>query len=300
MMLILIAFGVVWFGGSDISDKLRADLISRFASDVDTDMTTDGVPSDGTTPGYEEKIDRDILPPGPAITGSANPPEPSTPTPTSEAPEPALGAGFLDQGPETAAEEISRPKDIRHAPAEGTTGLEASEGAALSAEPLEPEQTELASQEDSKTATEADVIQRLESRFRDIPVEVRWADDLSFVADLGDSVQFDHGSTTIDRRARAVLARIASILSDADTIQVTVIGHTDSSGTDAINQSLSARRAASVARFLARNGVPEARLASEGRGQSELKVSPEQEETLGPWVNRRIELSVSKIRGNLP
>ena len=34
-------------------------------------------------------------------------------------------------------------------------------------------------------------------------------------------------------------------------------------------------------------------MASEGRGKSELRVDPEDERLLGPWINRRIELELS-------
>jgi outer membrane protein OmpA-like peptidoglycan-associated protein len=79
---------------------------------------------------------------------------------------------------------------------------------------------------------------------------------------------------------------------------VRVIGHTDSSGPEWVNDSLSTQRAASVARFLALRGIPSERLSSEGRGMRELKIDVEQEQRLGPGINRRIEIEVRTSEAN--
>jgi type II secretory pathway predicted ATPase ExeA/outer membrane protein OmpA-like peptidoglycan-associated protein len=113
------------------------------------------------------------------------------------------------------------------------------------------------------------------------------------IADLGPLVQFDDGSADLQPNAKALLARIAGILQEHEGIRIRVIAHTDSSGTDALNQAISDRRARTVASYLQSLDIPDQRMASEGRGKSELRVDPEDERLLGPWINRRIELELS-------
>lgn len=73
---------------------------------------------------------------------------------------------------------------------------------------------------------------------------------------------------------------------------ITIEGHTDSRGSDAHNQDLSERRAASVKRYLVEKGVPAEKLKSVGYGESRLKVVEVDAETLR--INRRVEFIVNE------
>jgi outer membrane protein OmpA-like peptidoglycan-associated protein len=139
---------------------------------------------------------------------------------------------------------------------------------------------------------ESESISELERQLRVLPVEIETLSGGHYKLDLGESVQFSGGDTTLSAGARTILADLAEILRDSDTAMVRVIGHTDTSGPEWVNDTLSAQRAASVARFLALRGVPGDRLSSEGRGMRELKIDVEQEQRLGPGINRRIEIEV--------
>ena len=77
---------------------------------------------------------------------------------------------------------------------------------------------------------------------------------------------------------------------------IDIYGHTDSSGSDAYNQTLSERRAESVASYLASRGVVRARMATRGFGESQLLVNPETSEA-DRAANRRVEIKVVPFRG---
>lgn len=97
---------------------------------------------------------------------------------------------------------------------------------------------------------------------------------------------FDVGRAAVKPVMVPVLDKLAQGL-DA-TVQVQVIGHTDSSGSDAVNNPLSLDRAEAVRDYLSRHGVPAARIQVEGRGEREPVAdngSPD-----GRAQNRRVEI----------
>jgi outer membrane protein OmpA-like peptidoglycan-associated protein len=72
-----------------------------------------------------------------------------------------------------------------------------------------------------------------------------------------------------------------------------VLGHTDSTGSDAYNQTLSVNRAHSVAAVLSGNGVQQARIATKGYGESTPKASNTSLE--GRAANRRVEIRLVPV-----
>jgi len=75
---------------------------------------------------------------------------------------------------------------------------------------------------------------------------------------------------------------------------ITITGHTDSIGSDAYNQSLSERRANSVADFLASQGLNRAKMQVSGRGESQPVASNKTK--AGRAQNRRVDINVSGQR----
>lgn len=73
---------------------------------------------------------------------------------------------------------------------------------------------------------------------------------------------------------------------------ITIEGHTDSRGSQAHNQGLSERRAASCKKYLVDKGVPAEKLKSVGYGESRLKVEEVDAATLR--INRRVEFKVEE------
>jgi outer membrane protein OmpA-like peptidoglycan-associated protein len=99
-------------------------------------------------------------------------------------------------------------------------------------------------------------------------------------------ITFDTGRSDLKPQLRGVLDHFAQGL-DRTTV-VRVVGHTDSTGSDAINDPLSRARAESVARYLEDRGVPANRVEAVGRGEHE-PIADNNSET-GRAKNRRVEI----------
>lgn len=120
----------------------------------------------------------------------------------------------------------------------------------------------------------------------------RTADDqlkLSVPSDLS----FDVGSAELKPALRPVLEQFAQGL--GATAAVRIVGHTDSTGSAAINDPLSVHRAQSVRDFLVTRGVPAQRMSVEGRGAREPIADNATE--AGRARNRRVEIFLSEPRG---
>jgi outer membrane protein OmpA-like peptidoglycan-associated protein len=120
---------------------------------------------------------------------------------------------------------------------------------------------------------------------------IRDGDNL--VLDMPSEVTFAVDSATIDPAFRATLDKVASTLNQYEKTYVDVLGHTDSTGSDAYNQALSERRASSVAGYLGTQGVQSARLATRGYGESQPKASNLDE--TGRAANRRVEIRLVPV-----
>ena len=103
-----------------------------------------------------------------------------------------------------------------------------------------------------------------------------------------EGVTFATGKAVLTPEATVVLDRVALALVNAPNVKVEVQGHTDSTGSAAINTRLSGLRAVAVRAYLASKGVDAARMTAKGYGPS-LPVSPNST-AQGRAQNRRVEL----------
>lgn len=87
-----------------------------------------------------------------------------------------------------------------------------------------------------------------------------------------------------------VLNSVGKVLGEFDKTVVEVAGHTDSTGSDAHNQGLSERRAASVATYLRGQGVMSQRLITIGMGES--RPVADNSTAAGRQANRRVEITM--------
>lgn len=107
---------------------------------------------------------------------------------------------------------------------------------------------------------------------------------------LTNEVLFDYDSAAIKPAFAPTLRTLADVLSKYDRNRVQVVGHTDSTGSDAYNQTLSERRALAVVEQLAYMGVPRGTMAALGRGEREPRADNGNE--AGRQINRRVEIFV--------
>ena len=112
--------------------------------------------------------------------------------------------------------------------------------------------------------------------------------DNQLKVNIPSDVSFDTGSATIKPQMRAVLDPFAASLKDDPKAQLTIVGHTDSTGSEVMNNPLSVQRAQSVRDYLSSRGVATNRVLTEGRGERE-PVSDNTTDA-GRAKNRRVEI----------
>ncbi len=107
------------------------------------------------------------------------------------------------------------------------------------------------------------------------------------------NVTFATNSSDLSPAFFDVLSSVSKVLAEFDQTVVEVAGHTDSSGSDDYNQSLSERRASSVAQYLQSQGVINERLLTVGLGES----MPVADNSLssGKQANRRVEITMVPV-----
>lgn len=115
----------------------------------------------------------------------------------------------------------------------------------------------------------------------------------AILVNLPDGVTFDVGSYTLKPEFRATLDQVAQSLIDYPNSLIDVYGHTDSTGSDSYNQTLSENRARTVMNYLASRGVPASRLRSQGFGETMPVASNDTPE--GRTKNRRVEIKIVPI-----
>ena len=110
--------------------------------------------------------------------------------------------------------------------------------------------------------------------------------------DIPSDISFAVGRADIQPNFRSVLDTFATGLVNNPASNVTVIGHTDSTGSDAVNNPLSLNRAASVRDYLASRSVSSSRVAIDGRGSREPIAA--NDTTANKAKNRRVEIFVAE------
>jgi outer membrane protein OmpA-like peptidoglycan-associated protein len=134
--------------------------------------------------------------------------------------------------------------------------------------------------------------QAMEQATRGTGVQVSQTSDNRLKLEIPSDISFDTNRADIKPNFRPILDRFATTLNENPATTVTVIGHTDSTGGDAINQPLSVNRAASTRDYLAARGVNPGRIAIEGRGAREPIAS--NDDPTGRAHNRRVEIFVAE------
>jgi outer membrane protein OmpA-like peptidoglycan-associated protein len=123
-------------------------------------------------------------------------------------------------------------------------------------------------------------------------VDVTQTADNQLKLNIPSDISFDINSAVIKPNLRPILDQFAQGLANQPNTEIRIIGHTDSTGSDAINNPLSVNRAASARNYLVSRGVSGQRIQIDGRGSYEPIADNTTE--AGRAKNRRIEMFLAE------
>ena len=132
----------------------------------------------------------------------------------------------------------------------------------------------------------------MEQATRGTGIAVTQTPDNQLKLEVPSDVSFRVGRADIEPNFRPVLDRFAQTLAANPDATVRIVGHTDSTGNDGINDPLSVNRAASVRNYLSDRGVAPQRVAIDGRGSREPIADNASD--AGRARNRRVEIFVGE------
>lgn len=154
---------------------------------------------------------------------------------------------------------------------------------------LEEQLAQMQAQEDKNSQD----IDKNSQAINDIKVQmVKDRNDLDAIKlVLGDAVLFKTNQSSLSQAADATLSRVAYNLKQFPDTDVTVVGYTDNTGSEQLNQNLSEKRAQSVVDYLESQGIPASRLKAVGMGENDPIASNATAE--GRAQNRRVEMFIT-------
>ena len=123
-------------------------------------------------------------------------------------------------------------------------------------------------------------------------IAVTQTQDNQLKLDIPSDISFAVGRSDIQSNFAPVLDRFAEGLRNNPNTDVRIIGHTDNTGSDAVNNPLSLERAASTRNYLTGRGVDGRRIAIEGMGERQPIATNDTAQ--GRSRNRRVEIYVGE------
>jgi outer membrane protein OmpA-like peptidoglycan-associated protein len=106
-----------------------------------------------------------------------------------------------------------------------------------------------------------------------------------------EKVLFGFDRSDLNTSAETNLNKLVNVLQKYPDTNIEIIGHTDNKGTNDYNQTLSQRRASSVAGYLRAQRVSSSRLTTKGMGESDPIATNDTED--GRSQNRRVEFVIT-------
>lgn len=106
-----------------------------------------------------------------------------------------------------------------------------------------------------------------------------------------EGILFDTGKYALKTPAKNALTRFATSLKNDPNTNVQIFGHTDNTGSRAVNEKLSKQRADAVLNYLQNNGVASSRMESYGLAYDYPVASNDTKE--GRAQNRRVEVYIT-------
>ncbi|NEV60738.1 AAA family ATPase [Thiorhodococcus minor] len=231
---------------------------------------------------------------GPGMTAQTAPPLASTQPTERTQTTPTAPIATSEEPPEDPSDEPAETSsaDLEPSPSPDSAGDAGIEVASDDSPRPDPEGSD-AGQEPSRARPEPS-LSTLASALGALSYQIERDGEDSYTLDFARSIRFQDGSTELDRSAVETLTEFSELLKTYDDVRLRVLAHTDTKGSRRANMRLSEKRARRVADFIESQGVAEARISYEGRGEEEPKVDPAEERIQGPWINRRIEIELTE------
>jgi len=107
---------------------------------------------------------------------------------------------------------------------------------------------------------------------------------------MENGIGFGSGSSNLSSSIYSTLNGVATILEEYPDSNLIITGHTDSTGSDTTNQTLSEQRASSVGRYLINQKVDASRITTQGAGEKNPICTNSTSQ--GRECNRRVEISI--------
>ncbi len=101
-------------------------------------------------------------------------------------------------------------------------------------------------------------------------------------------INFETGKADIRPESQEIIDQVVNLLSENESLNISIEGHTDNTGNAASNKTLSENRAKSVMNALVARGINKSRLSTKGWGQEKPIADNKTEE--GRAKNRRVEI----------
>ena len=115
----------------------------------------------------------------------------------------------------------------------------------------------------------------------------------NIILNMPGNITFATDSSNISADFYSVLDSVALVINEFEKTYIDIYGYTDSTGSEAYNQTLSEKRASSVARYLESQQVVSQRIVTRGKGESNPVASNDTPE--GRSLNRRVEIVLIPI-----
>lgn len=131
-----------------------------------------------------------------------------------------------------------------------------------------------------------DVTQVVDTAFRDFKVQKLKVGSKVVLK----NIFFDTGKATLKAESYAELGRVLQFMTDNPSLKLEISGHTDNTGSKALNTKLSGARAQSVVDYLLTQGVAPERLVAKGYGPDQPVASNKTK--IGREQNRRVEFKI--------
>ncbi len=129
-------------------------------------------------------------------------------------------------------------------------------------------------------------------------VVVTQTPDNQLKLNIPSDISFDSGRYNIKPNLQPVLDQFAQGLNSQPNTEVRIVGHTDNTGSDAVNNPLSVNRAQSARDYLVSKGVDSRRVTTEGHGSKQPIADNATE--VGRAKNRRIEIYLAERQAAKP